>query len=751
MTDRIRTLGAILAAAALTSAPLLAQTPSTLPWKIGDVFAGVGRFDVRPGEYLVLSPQGDPKVPAQTLVDPLAGETGVTTGCAVGTPAFGNALFATSFYNRTLTRFALHSGAASVAASVAHPGVEAIESIVFDDQGHYYVGGLPPQAASVYDPPPPLAYIFKFDATHALVATYEVPNERRGVDWLDLGSDQTTLYYTSEGTAIHVFNPTRPPADRYRRIQLTEGGVNLEGRLYAMRALPPLPGDPALAPSGFLVAGNGGVLRVAPDGRVIQRYWVPGLSGQYFALNITPDGQSFWTATIQIDPDWADFCPGGSEYQKKYADRCRPEPPAGQLVRFHIPTGIVTAGPIGTGAPNISGVCVMREYTAGINTCYQTDPDGDAVLVDGQPVVVACRVHEICGNATDEDGDGLADAQDRDCASPLAPVLSVPADQEDTEGQTIAPLQMVASGGRGPLQFSAAGLPQGLSISPTTGVISGTLSWLAGAGLPYPIKVYATDGVERAEVRFQWKVHEMNGPPSLEPATIAVPVGVPFTLPLATFDPDYDTVRITMTGAPAWLQLSGLAEPPSYEVALSGTPPAAGRYEVQLCASDLASVAVDHAPVCRVAAIVATSEPPNRAPVCSGGSPARPIWPPNHQFVAVTIDGVTDPDGDPVAIAVTGIQQDEPVTGPGAGNTSPDGRIDGATAWVRAERVAVKASPGEGRVYEVFYTATDGRASCAGSVLVGIPHDQGDAGKAGQRLPVDSGLRWNAVTGARVR
>ncbi|HJZ55938.1 MAG TPA: hypothetical protein VKE74_13295, partial [Gemmataceae bacterium] len=36
-------------------------------------------------------------------------------------------------------------------------------------------------------------------------------------------------------------------------------------------------------------------------------------------------------------------------------------------------------------------------------------------------------------------------------------------------------------------------------------------------------------------------------------------------------------------------------------------------------------------------------------------------WPPNHKPVTVSVDGVTDPDGDPVAITIDAIRQDEPV------------------------------------------------------------------------------------------
>jgi hypothetical protein len=110
----------------------------------------------------------------------------------------------------------------------------------------------------------------------------------------------------------------------------------------------------------------------------------------------------------------------------------------------------------------------------------------------------------------------------------------------------------------------------------------------------------------------------------------------------------------------------------------------------------------------------------NRAPDCSAAaaSPAL-LWPPSNKFVPVSIGGVADADGDPLTLAVTGIRQDEPV---GTGNKAPDGRgVGTATAELRAE----KLGSGDGRVYHVSFTASDGHGgACTGEVRVSVPHDQ---------------------------
>jgi len=115
----------------------------------------------------------------------------------------------------------------------------------------------------------------------------------------------------------------------------------------------------------------------------------------------------------------------------------------------------------------------------------------------------------------------------------------------------------------------------------------------------------------------------------------------------------------------------------------------------------------------------------NRAPDCSEACASiQEIWPPNHKYVDIEIMGVTDPDGDTVTITITGITQDEPVDaiGNGDGKTSPDGTgVGTGIACVRAEREGT----GNGRVYEISFTATDpAGAECSGSVTVCVPHDQ---------------------------
>jgi uncharacterized repeat protein (TIGR01451 family) len=136
----------------------------------------------------------------------------------------------------------------------------------------------------------------------------------------------------------------------------------------------------------------------------------------------------------------------------------------------------------------------------------------------------------------------------------------------------------------------------------------------------------------------------------------------------------------------------------------------------------------------------------SRSPDCFAAAPSQGIlWPPDHRFVAISILGVTDPDGDDVSINIDAIRQDEPVDSTGDGKFVPDGRgVGTATADLRAERVGGSGRDrGNGRVYHVYFTASDGNGNaCSGKVLVGVPHDMGQG-----KVPVDDGPLYDSTQG----
>jgi hypothetical protein len=131
----------------------------------------------------------------------------------------------------------------------------------------------------------------------------------------------------------------------------------------------------------------------------------------------------------------------------------------------------------------------------------------------------------------------------------------------------------------------------------------------------------------------------------------------------------------------------------------------------------------------------------NAPPDCSGVTIAPSTLAATGQFVLVALSGATDTDGDELSYHIDGVTQDEPVFGP-PGTTDPDakyttGGADSASVLIRAE----KDPRGNGRVYFVAYTVSDGTDGCSGVARVGVPRKKGVAAVA------DSS-RWNSFTGA---
>jgi hypothetical protein len=83
---------------------------------------------------------------------------------------------------------------------------------------------------------------------------------------------------------------------------------------------------------------------------------------------------------------------------------------------------------------------------------------------------------------------------------------------------------------------------------------------------------------------------------------------------------------------------------------------------------------------------------------------------------------VTDADGDPVTITITGITQDEPTDLGDGGNPCADAAgVGTSVAQLRAER----RGGGDGRVYRVSFVGDDGRGGqCEGTVTVCVPPNQ---------------------------
>jgi cold shock CspA family protein len=125
-------------------------------------------------------------------------------------------------------------------------------------------------------------------------------------------------------------------------------------------------------------------------------------------------------------------------------------------------------------------------------------------------------------------------------------------DRADAEGAVIS----LSAGATDPdldvLTYSATGLPPGLAISPTTGLVSGTIS-LSSVG-SYSITVTVADSgtpVLTATDSFTWVVTKTNQPPVLAPIGDQLgPEETGITFTATATDPDGDGIEFSLAGAP---------------------------------------------------------------------------------------------------------------------------------------------------------------------------------------------------------
>lgn len=235
---------------ALVAATALAGTEAQAAFVKGDIFASVGN-----GQVIRYSQAG---VALQTLNTTRGG---FTTGSAFDKN--GN-FYVTNFSDGSLSKF--DNDGNLVSAQFVSGMASAPESIVFDKSGNFYVG----RADGTRD-------IQKFDSTGASLGTFDVATTARGSDWIDLAGDQKTIYYTSENFEIKRY-------DVSTSTQLTDFATSNTRPKFALRIL---------SDGGVLVASSAVVERYNAAGVLIQTYDPTG--SNLFALNLDPDGKSFWT------------------------------------------------------------------------------------------------------------------------------------------------------------------------------------------------------------------------------------------------------------------------------------------------------------------------------------------------------------------------------------------------------------------------------------------------------------------------
>jgi hypothetical protein len=215
-------------------------------------------------------------------------EGGSTTG--MGFDLLGN-LYVTNFTADSVSKF---GGGGNLIGPFGDGYDCKPESIVFDNAGNAYVGETGCSHA-----------LLKFDAYGNLMTSYTVATEVQGSDWIDLASDQCTIYYTSQGKSVFRYNVCNQQ-------QLTPLATDLETGL-AIRVLPD---------SGAVIVNLHNIVRLDSNGNIVTTYDAPG-EDCWSGLTLDSDGSSFW-ATDYCTSDVFRFDIGSSAQLFKFNTRTPP-------------------------------------------------------------------------------------------------------------------------------------------------------------------------------------------------------------------------------------------------------------------------------------------------------------------------------------------------------------------------------------------------------------------------------------------
>ena len=252
-----------------------------------------------------------------------------------------------------------------------------------------------------------------------------------------------------------------------------------------------------------------------------------------------------------------------------------------------------------------------------------------------------------------------------------------PGDQTNAEGDAVSLQIGVSDNADDTLTYGASGLPNGLSIDPTSGVISGTVAALDANGSPYSVTVTASDGGASDSQTFDWTIaHVVIADPGPQ---IDAP-GDTVSLPIQASDPDGDALTFGATGLPAGLSIN--ATTGVIAGAISGTAGSDTPYSVTVSASDGTETATLPVSWTVTNGGVAVTNP--------GGQTSA-----EGDDVSLSI-GATDPAGLPLTFSAVGLPS-------GLGIDPASGVISGTVDSTDAET--------QDGVYAVTVSADDGQGS----------------------------------------
>ncbi len=110
------------------------------------------------------------------------------------------------------------------------------------------------------------------------------------------------------------------------------------------------------------------------------------------------------------------------------------------------------------------------------------------------------------------------------------------------------------------LSWTATGLPPGLEIDPSTGIVTGRLPFTASDDSPYAVELTVSDGRGGTDtITVELKVEDQNRAPSITPvARQTINEGTSLRLPVIAVDPDGDLLSYSLSGQPGGAQIDAV-------------------------------------------------------------------------------------------------------------------------------------------------------------------------------------------------
>jgi PKD repeat protein len=390
-----------------------------------------------------------------------------------------------------------------------------------------------------------------------LVASFATAFDERGNDWIDLAADGCTVYYTSEGDRILRYNVCTDE-------QAADFATGLPGPCYALRVRDD---------GGVIVACQSIVVRFGPDGDEIQRY-DPEANGPYpgaqfyFAMNLDPDGTSFWSAGYnsgigsKVDIETGDVL---ASYQLTDAGGGIFNGLAvfGELLasRNHPPVGLGDSYEVGTDGtltvPVATGVLANDSDSDGdtLTAAKASEPTHGSVAFaqDGSfsymPDIGFAGADMFTYDVSDgKVSVGPITVSIEVGAANRAPTVQAVEDSSIPEMVAFTQGLSASDADGDTLTYSVVSGPAGLTVDPATGVVSWTPAEAQGPGT-YGVTLRATDpGQLFGEATFDLAVLEVNRNPAIDPISDRTTHPTePVSLQASASDPDIPANSLTFS------------------------------------------------------------------------------------------------------------------------------------------------------------------------------------------------------------